>query len=389
MNKKSLLVSIIAILLPAISLAGTSNGWIYQNPYPTSNILLAVKFITPQKGWIAGEHGTILYTGDGGDSWEFQESGTEEDLKSLAFINEKVGWAVGNGGVIIHTEDGGKTWVKQGDIKASLHMVFFINEKEGWVGGSEGTLLQTKDGGKNWNKEDIKAWADIAGIFFKDANTGWVLSGARVFRTTDGGKSWETSELPPIALRGRGFERPVYHGWEGSVFFLNENKGFVTVGLPHVFSTEDGGKTWQATKVSNTIERISFTDEKNGCMAGTSILCTQDGGKTWKERLGVKPGESDVIDGYMVTIWGLSFADQSRGWAVGKDGQIWRTGDGGKSWGIKNRNPTIGNIYFIDAKTGWATTYDYVYDRHSIVKSNDGGDTWKVQKTFDSRVNIR
>lgn len=74
MNKKSLLVSIISILLPAISLAGSSNGWIYQNPYPTSNTLLAVKFVTPKKGWIAREKGTILYTEDGGDIWEAQEN---------------------------------------------------------------------------------------------------------------------------------------------------------------------------------------------------------------------------------------------------------------------------------------------------------------------------
>ena len=78
MNKKSLLVSIISILLPAISLAGSFNGWIYQNPYPTSNTLLAVKFVTPKKGWIAGEKGTILYTEDGGESWEAQESVLEK-----------------------------------------------------------------------------------------------------------------------------------------------------------------------------------------------------------------------------------------------------------------------------------------------------------------------
>lgn len=380
LKTKLLLILVFLSFIPTLSLAGSSNGWIYQNPYPTSNTLLAVKFVTPKKGWIAGEKGTILYTGDGGDSWEAQESGTEEDLKSLAFVNEKIGWAVGNGGVIIHTENGGKNWIKQGNITAALHIVFLVNEKEGWVGGSKGTLLHTKDGGKNWDKEDIKVWADMAGLFFKDVNTGWVLSGGRVFRTTDGGKSWDSSELPPISLPGRGFERPVFHGWEGSVFFLNENKGFVTIGLPYIFYTEDGGKTWQATKVSNTVERIAFIDEKNGCMAGKSILCTEDGGKTWTERLGLKPDYSTGL-----SLWGLSFVDQATGWAVGKDGyiggngEIFKTEDGGKSWQIKSRG--FNSAYFLDSKMGWDLQYDKS-GRASIVKTEDGGKSWKVQKVF-------
>lgn len=380
LKTKLLFISIFLSFIPALSLAGPWNGWVYQNPYPTSNTLLAVKFVTSQKGWIAGEHGTILYTEDGGDTWEAQESGTEADIKSLAFINEKQGWAAGNYGVIIHTEDGGKTWVKQGDIKASLHIVFFINEKDGWAGGSEGTLLHTKDGGKNWDKQDVKAWTDIAGIFFKDANTGWVLSGASVFRTSDGGKNWESSELPSIALQGGQFVRPVEHGWEGSVFFLNENKGFVTVGLPHLFYTEDGGKTWQANKVSNTVERISFTDEKSGCIAGKSIFCTEDEGKTWTERLGIKSNNSSRI-----SLWGISFADKSTGWAVGKDGyiagsgKIFKTEDGGKSWQIKSRG--FNSAYFLDSKMGWDLQYDKS-GKASIVKTEDGGKSWKVQKVF-------
>lgn len=63
-------------LAPIQSHAGHWNGWIYQNPYPTKNTLLAVKFITPNKGWIVGQYGTILYTEDGGENWEAQESGT-------------------------------------------------------------------------------------------------------------------------------------------------------------------------------------------------------------------------------------------------------------------------------------------------------------------------
>lgn len=168
LSKRFLYIAVLIILILFFSARPSfAQGWLYQNPYPTKNTLLAVKFVTPQKGWVAGEHGTILYTEDGGENWEAQESGTEEDLKSISFVNEKSGWAVGNGGVVIHTEDGGKNWVKQSDSRAKLHIVFFLNENEGWVGGSMGTFLHTRDGGKSWNKQDIGATGVIAGIFLR------------------------------------------------------------------------------------------------------------------------------------------------------------------------------------------------------------------------------
>jgi photosystem II stability/assembly factor-like uncharacterized protein len=401
MAKRYLMPIMIVVFLAfsvSASLAGSWNGWIYQNPYPTSNNLLAVKFVTPEKGWIAGQYGTILYTEDGGETWQYQESGTEQDLKSISFVNEKVGWAVGNGGVIIYTEDGGKKWQKQGNFTVSLHKGFPINEKESWVGGVAGTLLHTNDGGKTWRKQDIGTWYDIAGIFFKDINTGWVLSGGKVYRTKDGGKNWEVSQLPIKAPQG-GFSGVPFrftkpseeYGWgDADIFFSNDKLGWVVL-HEQVYKTKDGGKIWEVNDLKGyDLGRIVFADEKNGCVGGTSILCTEDGGKTWNERLGIKPGERDVIEGFMVAIWGLSFADQSTGWAVGADGAIFKTEDGGKSWKVKSRGSGyIYEFFFLDANTGWAVTYDLRRDKGSIVRTDNGGSAWKVQKEFETRVILR
>ena len=104
-------------------------------------------------------------------------------------MNDKIGWVVGNRGVIVHTENAGRKWERQGNIKESLHIVFFINETEGWVGGSRGTFLHTRDGGKNWNKENIIIKGDyIAGIFFKNSNTGQIVSGDIIYKTKMGEK---------------------------------------------------------------------------------------------------------------------------------------------------------------------------------------------------------
>jgi len=96
-KKAVVLLGHIALIasVPVTAWAGSGNGWAYQNPYPTAQTLLAVQFVTPQQGWIAGTAGTILSTQDGGINWTFQDSGTTQDLKGLAF-NAAQGGRPGN-----------------------------------------------------------------------------------------------------------------------------------------------------------------------------------------------------------------------------------------------------------------------------------------------------
>jgi len=371
--------------VPHKSFAGPWNGWFFQNQYPTSNTLLGVKFVTPNKGWIVGDKGTILYTTDGGENWEEQASGTGNALTSIAFIDEKTGWTAGNGGSILHTTDGGKTWKPQGNTKEGLHKIFFLNEKEGWVVGNSGTVLRTTDGGNKWEKQDIGTDRNIACVYFIDTQSGWVLAGDEVFITRDGGIKWETSKLP-IENQGSGTvdgsriiagmsDQLSYEWWQGDIYFVNSKKGFVVVGLWQILQTEDGGKTWvnQSSHgyMSYGLGHISFSDAQKGCVAGSSIFCTEDSGKTWKEQLGIQPGNRGDINGIMVSIWGLSFVNQSTAWAVGNEGQIIKTEDGGKSWKQLSRK-LLASPYFFNGKTGWRFERD-------VLRTDDGGDTWKAQ----------
>ncbi len=378
--------------IPSKSIAGPWNGWFYQNQYPTSNTLLSVKFVTPNKGWIVGDKGTILHTADGGENWEEQASGTGNALTSIAFLDEKTGWIAGNGGSILHTTDGGKTWKPQGTTKEGLHKIFFLNEKEGWAVGDNGTVLHTTDSGRKWEKQEIGTDRNIASVYFIDPQSGWVLAGDEVFITRDGGKQWVTSKLP-IENQGSGSvdgsriisgmnDQLSYEWWQGDIYFVDDKKGYVVVGLWQILRTEDGGKTWvnQSSHgyMSYGLGHISFSDAQKGCVAGSSIFCTEDGGKTWKEQLGIQPGNRGDIDGIMVSIWGLSFVNQTTAWAVGNEGQILKTEDGGKSWKQKSRK-YLKSPYFLNQKTGWRFEQD-------ILRTNDGSDTWQVQSTKERRM---
>lgn len=393
----------IVSLIPGNSVAGPWNGWVYQNPYPTANTLLAVQFITPKKGWMTGEHGTILHTEDGGDSWEAQKSWTEEDIKSLSFINEKTGWAVGKRGVITHTEDGGKTWVSQENITSTLNCVFSITDKEAWAVGENGTVLHTLDGGIKWNSLTVGITRAVARVYFINSQTGWLLAGEAVYRTKDGGKNWEVSllqvNLPePGAFGGKSRANAIGNvlpndWWEEDFVFLDDKNGWLVLGTWQIFHTTDGGKSWEAKEVgyrSYGLSRISFIDAQHGCAGGTSIICTEDGGETWQERLGIKPGEMERRDGFMILIRGISLTTPSLGWVVGVEGEILKTEDGGKNWAVKSRSRNLSD-YFWDSSIGWTRSYRD-YGRHkikgSLVKTENSGLTWTAQKEFDAAVDI-
>jgi len=376
---------IITAVYPIISFAGSWNGWIYQNPYPTSKALRSVRFITPQKGWIAGEEGTILYTENGGDTWAYQESGTKQWIVGLYFANERQGWAVGAGnpnekGVILHTENGGQAWVPQdGDFYSNLNSVYFLNDKEGWIAGGGGVLLHTTDSGRKWQQIKILGLTGgVASVYFIDTQTGWVLTGNEIYHTTDGGQTWDSSQLDIKNATRMG----------GEIYFTDKKRGWAVTGDPIIFSTEDGGKTWKdqfnyASVTYDSLMSISFGDDKRGCAIGSrAIICTEDGGKTWKEQWGAQHGNSVKINNFKFELLGINLISPTMGWVVGSYGQIMKTEDGGQSWKTTTPNSECGNqVFFINKKTGWLHGWGTPF----ICKTEDGGQTWQKQ---DAGINV-
>ena len=57
-----------------------------------------------------GQHGVILATTDGGQTWTHQQSGTDERLNDVHFLDAQKGWAVGAQGTLLQTTDGGNKW---------------------------------------------------------------------------------------------------------------------------------------------------------------------------------------------------------------------------------------------------------------------------------------
>ncbi len=166
-------------------------------------------FADASNGWAVGGNGLILNTTDGGSNWYEQHSGskigyvTDVDLSAVHFFDADTGWVVGDLGKILKTYDGGTTWeVVPSGTTENLMDVCFIDAWNGWaVGGDEdpGTgqsvLLKTSNGGGNWTAvsthHSFVGNEDLTGVFFYDADHGWITtSDGQILRTNDGGTTW-------------------------------------------------------------------------------------------------------------------------------------------------------------------------------------------------------
>jgi photosystem II stability/assembly factor-like uncharacterized protein len=81
-------------------------------------------------------------------------------------------------------------------------------------------------------------------------------------------------------------------------------------------------------------------------------------------------------------IFNVHFADAHTGWAVGDDGTILATRDGGTHWGLQNSGTEtrLQSVYFVDTRTGWA-----VGDRGTILATRDGGASWEPQNSLTDK----
>jgi photosystem II stability/assembly factor-like uncharacterized protein len=126
---------------------------------------------------------------------------------------------------------------------------------------------------------------------------------------------------------------------------------------------------------------VSFTDANIGTAVGFdgTILRTTDGGTTWISQ----------TSGTINDLYDVSFTDADNGTAVGLDnvvaiGKILRTTDGGTTW-LSQTSGTSGSLFgvsFTDANTGTAVGGGGIEENNQegvIIRTTNGGNSWITQ----------
>jgi photosystem II stability/assembly factor-like uncharacterized protein len=98
----------------------------------------------------------------------------------------------------------------------------------------------------------------------------------------------------------------------------------------HVLWSDNAGRDWQQADVpvSSDLVAVHFPTPLQGWAVGHDgvILHTADGGKTWQRQ---RDGRPDTADVPLLDVW---FQDERTGWAVGAFGTLLETTDGGAHW---------------------------------------------------------
>jgi len=136
---------------------------------PTRYLMLDVKFTDNLHGLVVGGGRTILFTEDGGLSWNQAKLKVDPKTKlaSIFFVDQKTGWIVGEQGGIYFTNNGGKLWREQSsNVTENLSDIFFVNTEEGFAVGDGGTILHTTTAGNVWKVEKTNSKHKFEKVFF-------------------------------------------------------------------------------------------------------------------------------------------------------------------------------------------------------------------------------
>ncbi|MFN8207457.1 MAG: YCF48-related protein [Bacteroidales bacterium] len=281
------------------------------------------------------------------------------DYKSVAVGGNESNDAITG---IYRSTDTARTWILISDAPMSpwLTSVSFPNSLIGYTSGFSGLVKKTTDGGLNWTNLTLPgntASRNYKSTFFLTTSLGFIAGGNRsmdsiqtVLRTIDAGDSWN------ILL-----DRP--GSWLRSVFFTDDQHGFVTGDRGTILKTSNGGTSWDAYTLPGStknrqLNSVFFTGSQIGFIVGgnpsndsiQTILKTTDGGASWNIiRDAVSPMLNDVF-----------FLNQDTGYAVGDYGTVLKTLDGGISWNPENIPSEINDsrnlnaVHFFDRYFGAA-----------------------------------
>lgn len=298
-----------------------------------------------------------------------------------------------------------------------LGKVQFVSDSEGWISAGNGSLLHTLNGGETWNvvtpfpKDTVSAISDPAfSMSWINQTHGWIITswgtgfgdanGAVIQKTIDGGKTWTKKELPKTASTSTSNEIGEFSGDVGAqIQFIDENNGWASTfniytkkGL--LYKSTDGGNNWTLISTMPTTDEaivINFVDPNNGWMISINdepaifeISKTSDGGVNWISQFKDTTPNIDTL----TSSGAIQFTDANNGWAVGPNGRILKTVNGGINWNLLS-NTGIGNrsyskcLFFLDANTGWiGTNISGTRDtptQRIILHTKDGGSSWTSQ----------
>ena len=341
----------------------------------SSDYAAAYFFSTPSLGWAlvtettSGARGFSLFkTTDAARHWKRQLVKQPNQVGSgplmIQFFDPSQGViAVGEPAEIYRTSDGGTHWALVKTPAFEFSSFVPVDAAHGWLLGLSGppdqavpNLFVTSDGGDTWTAlPEALAWANGSLLFrnanfsFRSAREGWLGANAAepiVYSSVDGGASWQPHALPnnvasDLCTGGNPLPPGQQGHWSTSVSLL-PGHGVVTIssdycGHAHAYMSLDGGVAWRS-------------------------LAPAPGTTSWRT---------------------YAYQDSSHWWAMGA-GDLWKSSDAGSSWKLVSQQLDGWEGYIphvIDANHAWAELFSSAQAAAGLALTSDGGLHWSQVST--------
>jgi len=352
-----------------------------SEPYNTSiDHIRSMKFFSPQVGFLCDVRGSIYKTTDGGINWIVLNSTATSALFSIAEINDTSVCSVGIGGITLLSNEFGNSFCdSQKGLLNSLYAISRTDHDHIFVAGDQ-TLIKTNDGGVTWETQVVPELKYLSSVDFINSYTGFALTGEGVYKTTNSGHTW--FQMNRLDYGGN---------YYSDIFMINELVGFIVggsispggIGYGFLSKTTDG-TNWviQNSPAGYPFHKIYFTVGGKGFLLGNELLSSSDMGNTW----------DPISLGASLNLLDIKFTDDHTGFLLGYNwssygNTLFKTTDGGIHWEKIYEDAEmywvhgLSAVSFLDNSTGYAVgTNGY------IIKTNDGGKTWVTQDLFTSNM---
>jgi photosystem II stability/assembly factor-like uncharacterized protein len=244
-------------------------------------------FIDLNTGFLGSGSGKILRTTNGCQSWDSILLPGQYSVNHYSFVNQVTGYAATEGG-IMKTSNTGLNW---NYIKTfgQYECIFMLNQNTGWAGGYWMIFSRTTNGGNNWTDYTLpmgfQNW--VTSIHFFDENTGIATGAGALFKTTNGGANWTYT---------------YFENFDAFRATFKGNTGWALDYNGSIMRSTNRGDNWLQTRDYEGLQynSIFFIDENTGWVAGRygAILKTTDGGVWIKKNENAVPGEYSLEPNY-------------------------------------------------------------------------------------------
>lgn len=361
------LVLAVALLAAAFPLAAPSVSAAEVQPASIGAAnLRAVAFATATTGVAVADNGAIYRTTDGGVSWSQVRAADTHSFRGVDFWNATAGMAIDHRGRVFRTNDGGATWSSVvTNLTADNEVYHDVDAVDMYPVALVASGDSSPSDGTDIAATLYRSSTAIENYFGYFARPHKVQSGEDLnpagrgeFRDIEvipgSGTAWAVGIDHWTVPNAQGTEKSPVYRWTESTGTLSRVPGF---GSTHF-----------------SFEGVAFSGTVNGIIVGKNLTSgarvakyTTTSGTTW----------ADAASGITGT-WSLNAADMStvtNGWAVGEDGGILRTVDGGVNWSATtitggNSNPLYDVAFVPGTNTGWA-----VGAGGTVLRTTDGA-TW-------------